>query len=221
MVDETLPLRLSGGVCLRRECFGGIAQVGPLGYLLNPRACTVLERLARPSFPRDLLEDCGTPSATGLRRFLSSCRVANLIEIAPDESMSRARLYGVHSADQLYRRARTGHRSCHARVLDRFPRPPTLPRYPGAASGRWLCLRHARSQASRDTHRPEQRAIAENGASSRSDLRRPAPQCKWVVSTADWPRTVPDSAMIPVSRAWDRAMVWLVRPGLPRRGLRR
>jgi MoaA/NifB/PqqE/SkfB family radical SAM enzyme len=99
MVDGTLPLRLAGGVRLRREHFGGTAQVGPLGYLLNPRACEVLERLARAFSPRVLLENCGTFSIVDLQRFLSSCRVANLIEIAPDESISRARLYGVRSEE--------------------------------------------------------------------------------------------------------------------------
>lgn len=98
-VDETLPLRLAGGVRLRRECFGGIAQVGSLGYLLNPRACAVLERLARPLSPTAFLEHYGTPSRADLKRFLSSCRAVNLIEVALDESTTRARLYGEHSEE--------------------------------------------------------------------------------------------------------------------------
>ncbi|MGH3696736.1 MAG: radical SAM protein [Pseudonocardiaceae bacterium] len=79
---------------MRRESFGGIAQVGPLGYLLNPYACALLERLTRPLPPRVLLEYCHeTLSSDDLQRFLSSCRATNLIEIASDESSARARLY--------------------------------------------------------------------------------------------------------------------------------
>ncbi len=102
-VDAAVPLRLGAGVRLRRECFGGIAQVGPLGYLLNSCAYGVLERLTRPLSPRVLFEDRGTPSADDLQRFLSSCRVANLIEIAPDESIAHARLYGAHSEEPYHR----------------------------------------------------------------------------------------------------------------------
>lgn len=101
-VDETAPLRLASGVRLRRECFGSIIQLGSLGYLLNNRASAVIERLTNPLSPKGILKDVGTPSMVDLQQFLSSCLMARLIEVAPDEAATGARLYGARK-DESYR----------------------------------------------------------------------------------------------------------------------